>query len=71
MAEHEHEGGNPAMGKKVCPLCKQEVDQELIELHTGREKMIIQLIKEKNPDWVEETGACPRCIEYYRSIESN
>ena len=59
------------MDKKVCLLCKQEVDQELIELHIQKERMIIKLIKEKNPDWMEENGACPKCIEYYRAIESN
>jgi uncharacterized protein YbaR (Trm112 family) len=59
------------MATRKCPLCKQEVSENLLELHSRKEKMIIELIKKKNPGWVEKDGACPKCLEYYRAIESN
>lgn len=62
---------NEDMAKKVCPLCKKEIEEKLLKLHTRREKLIIDLIKKRNPGWVEEDGACPRCLEYYRAVESN
>ena len=59
------------MSKKVCPLCKREVDENIIILHTIKDKMIIDAVKQKNPHWVEDDGSCPRCIEYYKIFESN
>lgn len=59
------------MKKIACPLCNQNIDEELIELHTVRDKIIIEFIKKKKPEWMEDSGACPRCLEYYRKLESN
>jgi len=59
------------MATRKCPLCKQEVNENLLKLHSHKEKLIIELIKKKNPGWVEKDGACPKCLEYYRAIESN
>ncbi len=59
------------MVEKRCPLCKQEIEERMLDIHVRKERVVIDLIKKKHPEWVEEDGACPRCIEYYRVIESN
>jgi hypothetical protein len=33
-----------------------------------REGRLIARIKQNHPEWVEEDGACPRCMEYYREL---
>jgi hypothetical protein len=56
MAEHE------------CSLCGTTVPEESFYAHRRMEKAIIDLIKKKNPQWVETDGSCARCFEYYRTL---
>jgi len=32
--------------------------------------MVIEMIKQKNPNWVESDGACTRCINYYVDLDN-
>lgn len=50
----------------MCPLCSEEADELLYEF----EQYVLDVIKKEHPEWVESDGACPRCLDYYRSLDS-
>ena len=47
-----------------CKLCKNDVES----ISEIAEQWLIDTIKEKNPDWVSEDGACEKCIDYYKDL---
>ena len=49
----------------VCGTVLEEDDVKRYIEHTHRH--IIDAIKKKNPDWVEDDGVCPKCWDYFRS----
>jgi serine protease AprX len=51
----------------VCPLCGDKVDRILFRYHLDNEKVVVGKIKEHNPDWTENDGACSRCVDYYHT----
>lgn len=51
----------------VCPLCGDEVNKILYRYHIDNEKVVVQKIKEHNPEWSEHDGACSRCVDYYHT----
>jgi serine protease AprX len=51
----------------ICPLCGDEVDRLMYRYHIDNEKVVVGKIKEHNPDWTENDGACSRCIDYYHT----
>lgn len=56
------------MVESKCSLCDSLVPEESFYMHRKMEKAIINLIKKKNPHWVETDGSCARCYEYYRAM---
>ena len=56
------------MAEQDCSLCGSSVPKESFYAHRKMEKAIIDLIKKKNPKWVETDGSCVRCYEYYRTL---
>lgn len=57
-------------GVVTCPLCEQQVDEFKYDLHESVDRVVLDWIRRQHPDWVEEDGACPRCLEYYRQMKS-
>jgi len=51
----------------VCPLCGDTVDKLLFRYHLDNEKVVLQKIKDHNPEWTEHDGLCSRCVDYYHS----
>jgi serine protease AprX len=51
----------------ICPLCGDEVDRLLFRYHIDNEKVVLQKIKEHNPEWTVNDGACSRCVDYYHT----
>ncbi len=49
----------------TCKICNDEVDS-LGQLAEG---WVLDFIKKQHPEWVQEDGACPKCIEYYKSLD--
>jgi len=49
-----------------CSVCSEKVQGGLIDLREHTDKHIVDLIKEKHPEWVEENGICQKCIDYYQ-----
>ena len=51
--------------KIICPLCNDKVHELVYQYHVESERNVLEIIKQSNPGWVEKTGACGRCIDYY------
>jgi len=51
----------------ICPLCGDKVDKLLYRYHIDNEKIVLQKIKDHNPDWTEPDGVCSRCVDYYHT----
>lgn len=49
----------------LCTLCNNTVDSLEHEI----EQLLIEMIKEKNAEWVEADGACTKCIDYYKTLD--
>lgn len=54
--------------KKMCPICKKEQEENLINLCDAAYKSAMEMIKKRHPDWVEQDGACQKCVAYYESL---
>jgi len=57
----------------TCPLCTEDVPES--ELHAlsstdnlDAQEQVLEAIKEANPDWVAQDGACTRCWEEYAKL---
>lgn len=51
----------------ICPLCGDLVDKLLYRYHFNNEKVVLDKIREHNPDWAATDGACSRCVDYYHT----
>jgi len=54
-------------GNIICPLCGYRVDRLLYRYHFSNEKVVLEKIKDHNPDWAASDGACSRCVDYYHT----
>jgi len=51
--------------KKLCTCCNSETE----DLYRIGEEYLINQIKKEHPEWVEQDGACHKCIEYYQALD--
>ena len=49
----------------TCSLCGKEVQKDLLLFIDHTNKHIIDEIKKKHPDWVDDEGVCKPCEEYF------
>ncbi len=54
--------------KKLCPICKKHVDENIVGVCRDAEQWIIDSIRRAHPEWVEKDGTCSKCLDYYRSL---
>ncbi len=52
----------------VCRICNRVVDTQSALTHVKAEEYLLSLIKKDHPEWKDEHGACPQCIDYYRQL---
>lgn len=50
----------------LCGTCGKKVDGDLRVFVDHTEGHIIEVIKRKNPAWVEKDGICQKCYEYLK-----
>ncbi len=50
-----------------CTLCNEQTEN-IIDV---TDKWLIDAIKKDHPEWVESSGACPKCIEYYSGLDQD
>ena len=48
-----------------CTVCGKETE----DLYRIAEQYLLDVIKAEHPDWVEENGACKKCVEYYHALD--
>lgn len=51
----------------ACPLCGDMVNKLLYRFHIENERVVLEKIKEHNPEWTEHDGICGRCVDYYHT----
>ena len=51
----------------ICPLCNDTVEKLLYRYHFENERQVIKRIREQNPAWSQQDGACSRCMDYYHT----
>ena len=51
----------------ICPLCGDNVNKLLYRFHIENERVVLQKIKNNNPEWTENDGICSRCVDYYHT----
>lgn len=49
-----------------CPLCQDQVENLVYRFHIENEQEVINRIKADHSEWVEQDGACTRCLDYYQ-----
>ncbi len=54
--------------KKKCPICKTQVEEDMVKLCQDAEDWIIQSLKRAHPDWVEQDGTCSKCLQQYKNL---
>ena len=52
--------------KKHCTLCNEPAD----DLYLVAEQYVLSIIKEEHPEWVEQDGACKKCLEHYQALDN-
>lgn len=50
-----------------CPLCGDLVERLIFRFHYESEQEVMGKIKNDHTDWVEQSGACSRCVDYYHT----
>lgn len=50
----------------VCPTCGKKIPRDLRVIIPHTEAHIVEVIKDKHPEWSEVEGICKRCYEYYK-----
>ncbi len=48
-----------------CPMCSKTMDRNLALFLDHTQQHIIDRIKQEHPEWVEKSGVCKPCAEYY------
>lgn len=50
----------------ICGVCGERLNRDLLGFKKHTEEHIVEIVKKDNPQWVEESGICPKCLEYYQ-----
>ena len=48
-----------------CSVCKKRVAGDMIVYRDHTNRHIVDLVKHDHPEWVEGSGICKKCVEYY------
>jgi len=54
----------------VCGVCGKHMERDLLLFMKHTDAHIIQTIKAKHPEWVNDSGICPKCHDYYKKQKS-
>lgn len=50
-----------------CSLCQETVEGDILVYIEHTQKHIVDEIKTSHPEWVEDQGICPKCVEYFKN----
>lgn len=51
-----------------CSLCGDDVPPDHWTAHRDVENFVLVEIRRLHPEWIEESGACRRCLRAYRLL---
>lgn len=51
----------------ICPLCSDKVDKLLYAFHLEGERVVLEKIRQQNPEWTVSDGICSRCVDHYQT----
>lgn len=57
----------PDASRIQCPICGDLVERLIFRFHHESEQEVVAKIKNDHTDWVEASGACSRCVDYYHT----
>lgn len=49
-----------------CPICGEEMERDLILFLGHADEHIVEAVKKKHPEWVDQDGICAKCLDYYK-----
>ena len=49
----------------TCPICQTSMSDDLKQYVNHTEEHIVDVIKKDHPGWIQGSGICPKCLEYY------
>ena len=50
---------------EYCKLCDKPAEVIVKQI----EASVLDMIKNNNPEWVEEDGSCEKCVSYYENLD--
>lgn len=53
---------NKPKSTALCPICSSPIDPALVAIQPEIENHIARILRENNPGWKREDGACPECV---------
>jgi hypothetical protein len=54
------------MAEYVCPVCGKKTRRDLIFFLEHTQAHMIELVKQKHPEWVDRDGLCRPCVDYFQ-----
>ena len=53
------------MERYVCPVCKEELERDLMVFLKHTDHHIIAEVLKEHPQWAHQDGICKECLDYY------
>ena len=54
------------MENYVCPVCKEEMEHDLMVFLKHTDHHIIEVILKEHPKWARGDGICRECLDYLK-----
>ncbi len=51
----------------ICKVCNDDKAESIMQV---AEQYVLELIQKDHPEWVKSDGACPKCIQYYKDLDT-
>ena len=50
----------------ICEICSRKITGDSLKFIHHSEQHIIDIVKKKHPEWIETSGLCQKCLDYYK-----
>ena len=51
----------------TCPVCKHKITGDIVNFLDHTKEEMVDILKQKYPDWNEGMGLCPKCKEKFET----
>jgi len=52
----------------TCPICGEQVPELVYPIGEELQNKIVAAIQKRKPHWVQRSGACHRCLNYFQNM---